>query len=158
MSMGDVAEAAGVGRATLYRYFPNRKILLESIRDQSLLELGTLIHSSNKDGVETKEALGRIARSVLTQAGISLLLIRERVVFDKQILEETLFQPLDKLFTTVQQNEQLLPHIPVRTITLFFIGLLRTGSSLVAEEVCSTEETASYIIKLIFDGFGNSSK
>ncbi len=29
-SMADVAEAAGVGRATLYRYFPSRDVLLDS--------------------------------------------------------------------------------------------------------------------------------
>ena len=39
-SMSDVAGAAGVARATLYRYFPNREALLEALGSVAVDEAG----------------------------------------------------------------------------------------------------------------------
>jgi len=45
-SMADVADTAGVGRATLYRYFPSREALLRALADVALDDLGERIESA----------------------------------------------------------------------------------------------------------------
>jgi AcrR family transcriptional regulator len=41
-SLDDIARAAGVGNATLYRHFPTRAKLLEAVYEQRIDELGTV--------------------------------------------------------------------------------------------------------------------
>ncbi|MFC7625860.1 TetR/AcrR family transcriptional regulator [Microlunatus sp. GCM10028923] len=65
-SMGEIAAAAGVGRATLYRYFPNRDALLEGLIQAATAELTARVAAADLDAVSVEVALGRLARAFLT--------------------------------------------------------------------------------------------
>ena len=58
--VAEVATAAGVGRATLYRHFPTRESLLESIRSQGLSDGERAAESCGLDDGTATEALGRL--------------------------------------------------------------------------------------------------
>ena len=45
-SMNDVAEAAGVARATVYRYFPNRESLLEALARAAVSDVDARLASA----------------------------------------------------------------------------------------------------------------
>jgi AcrR family transcriptional regulator len=54
ISMKEIAQAAGVGLATLYRYFPNREALLDAIADEYFLrQLGDLPYPQTPDDIAT---------------------------------------------------------------------------------------------------------
>jgi len=57
----DVAEAAGISRATAYRYFPTQEMLLAEI---ALYAAGGPLFPSLKENVPVPEAVGRLVRRV----------------------------------------------------------------------------------------------
>src|SRR5450759_3203600 len=63
-SMADVAAAAGVARATLYRYFPTRERLLQALAASALDATATRLAQADLDTVPVPEAIARIARVV----------------------------------------------------------------------------------------------
>ncbi len=58
--VADVATAAGVGRATLYRHFPTRESLLEAIRTQGLVDGEEAVQACRLDEGSATEALARL--------------------------------------------------------------------------------------------------
>ena len=57
--VADVAAAAGVGRATLYRHFPTRESLLEAIRTQGLADGEEAVEACRLDeGSSTRRSRG----------------------------------------------------------------------------------------------------
>ena len=64
-SMEEIASAAGIGRATLYRYFPNRDELLSAMATASVQELAARIKEAALDAVPFEEAIARLARGII---------------------------------------------------------------------------------------------
>jgi TetR/AcrR family transcriptional regulator, mexCD-oprJ operon repressor len=63
-SMSDIADAAGVARATLYRYFPTRERLLQALAASALEATATRLAEADLDSVPVAEAIARVARVV----------------------------------------------------------------------------------------------
>src|ERR671937_2651435 len=58
-SMNDVAAAAGVARATLYRYFPSREALLDELGEVAVREAGGRLTAAGLDRVPAEEGVVR---------------------------------------------------------------------------------------------------
>src|SRR5919197_1515894 len=64
-SMNDVAAAAGIARATLYRYFPNRQALLDELARVAADEAGSRLASARIEEVAAEEGIRRSARALI---------------------------------------------------------------------------------------------
>ena len=64
-SMTQVAEAAGVGRATLYRHVPSREALVRQLVARAIADIGARLDGAELDSVPLGEALARLARLML---------------------------------------------------------------------------------------------
>ena len=81
-SMNDVAAAAGVARATVYRYFPNRQALLEELAQAAV---ATPMHGWHRPGStrwRRRRASSRAVRALVDVGDSFVLLARERVRSD----------------------------------------------------------------------------
>jgi|ERR671931_2576443 AcrR family transcriptional regulator len=63
--MSDVAEQAGVGRATLYRHFPGRDELVVAIRAQARREAVAAVESCALDEASSVDGIERIVSALL---------------------------------------------------------------------------------------------
>lgn len=63
--MNDVAERAGVGRATLYRHFPSREHLLAALKAQARAEAVAAVEASPVDDGTAVESIERIVRVMI---------------------------------------------------------------------------------------------
>src|SRR5579872_4176513 len=57
----DVAEAAGISRATAYRYFPTQEMLWAEV---ALFSVGGPLFPATSDGMPVPEAVGQLVRRV----------------------------------------------------------------------------------------------
>jgi AcrR family transcriptional regulator len=113
--VADVAAAAGVGRATLYRHFPTRESLLEAIRTQGLTDGETAIDTCRIDEGSATEALSRLLAAWLELGD------RYRVVVtnpsqphntDARAREERLAQAIQSLIERGQGKGEFSADVP----------------------------------------------
>lgn len=58
--MADIADEAGVGRATLYRHFPTREALLHGAAEAGTAELADAFDAADLDTVPAERAISRV--------------------------------------------------------------------------------------------------
>ena len=97
-SMNDVAEAAGVARATVYRYFPNRQALLDEMARAAVSDADQRLASARIDEVPPEEGVARAVRALVDVGDSFVLLARERVRSDPERFDRRVIQPLRQLF------------------------------------------------------------
>jgi TetR/AcrR family transcriptional regulator, mexCD-oprJ operon repressor len=147
-SMNDVATAAGVARATVYRYFPNRQALLDELALLALREADNRIGSARIEEVSTPEAITRVVRALVDIGDAFVVLARERV--RPAEFERTLAGPLARLFERGQSSGDIRQDLPVPWLTEALLGT--TLSVLTSMPPQGREDTVAAITSLFLDG------
>src|ERR671925_670850 len=80
-SMNDVAAAAGVARATLYRYFPSRQALLDELGRVAADEAGTRLASARIEEIAAREGINRAVRALV---GLVVSVLSSRPVLGRE--------------------------------------------------------------------------
>jgi len=113
--VADVAAAAGVGRATLYRHFPTRESLLEAIRHQGLSDGQAAVESCRIEEGPAPDALSRLLCAWLELGD------RYRVVianpsqpdnYEARAREERLGEAIVRLIVRGQATGEFSPDVP----------------------------------------------
>ena len=79
-TVGAVAQATGVARGTIYRYFPIRQALLTAVLDQALLKAERHLAQANLAAVPPAEGLARAVRALVALEDDFLVLVRQRLL------------------------------------------------------------------------------
>ncbi|GAA3277467.1 TetR/AcrR family transcriptional regulator [Dactylosporangium vinaceum] len=153
-SMSRIADAAGVGRATLYRYFPSREALLRAMAAQSVEELAARIADADLEGIPAGAAIARLARgfiavgskyTVLTTAGIQRS--GEHPDIDARLVE-----PIRALFRRGAADGSLRADLPADVMADLFSGLIRAALQLTADGRAGVEEASAAVVSVFLDG------
>src|ERR671920_1769504 len=96
-SMNDVAAAAGVARATVYRYFPNRQALLDELASSAVRETGDRLASARIDEVPVLDGLARAIRALVEGGTSFIVLAREGPRTDPEQFERHVGGPIRAL-------------------------------------------------------------
>jgi TetR/AcrR family transcriptional repressor of mexCD-oprJ operon len=148
--MLDVAAAAGVGRATVYRYFPNRQALLDELADVALERAGERLAAAGLDGVPIAEGVSRTVRALVAVGDYFVVLERERVRPDPARFEEKLAQPLRSMLERGQSTGEIRNDVPAPWLTEALLGLV--VSVLLAPRLLGPEDTVAAVTSLFLDG------
>lgn len=151
-SMAEVAAAAGVGRATLYRYYPSREALLEALADAALREAGERLADAGLERASVPEAIERIVRAVLGVGDRYVVLSRERIRHDPDEAERLVRAPLRSVFARGIDDGVLRADLPVEVLIELFGGLLGAAVKLVGDRQVGLEEIAATTTALFLDG------
>jgi AcrR family transcriptional regulator len=152
-TMADVADAAGVGRTTLYRYFPTREDLIESLRAAALAEAAERLAAAGLATCEPGEGIARAMRALLTVGDRYVVLTRERAA-DPRVAERRLGRPIRKLLVRARSAGMLRADLPDAVLLAGFGGALSAGIRLMSRDGFGLEDASAYATRLFLDGTG----
>jgi len=151
-NMADVATAAGVSRATLYRYYPSREALFEALASQALSDVSSRIADAGLDRCPVPEALERLVRAILAVGDRYAVLLDEHVEPDPAEAERAVGDPLRLTLARGISEGILRDDIPAEVLQKLFGGLLSAAVNVVGGRQLGLEETAAATTTLFLDG------
>ncbi len=123
-NMNDVAAAAGVARATVYRYFPNRQALLDELAQVALSDAETRLAAARIDEVDPLEGIVRAVRALVDVGDAFVLLARERVRSEPGRFDRSVSRPLRQVFERAQASGNVRGDIAAARLTESLFGLI----------------------------------
>src|SRR6266496_1356666 len=108
-NMADVATAAGVSRATLYRYYPDRGALLDALASHALGDAGL-------ERAPVEEAIERIVRALTAVGDRYAVLLREQIEADPAEIERLIAAPMRAVFARGIESGILRQDLPAEVL------------------------------------------
>jgi AcrR family transcriptional regulator len=149
-SMNDVAAAAGVARATLYRYFSSRQALVDELAQVAMTEAGARLVSARIDQVAPEEAIARAVRALIDVGAPFLVVARERARPDPEEFERHLALPMRRLVERAQEAGLLRDDLTPSWLSESLVGLIVNMIS--ARPRMDREDIVDAVMSLFLDG------
>ena len=149
-SMAEVADAAGVARATLYRYFPTREALLEDLVRFALEQAGDRLEAAGLDRVPVPDGFERAVRTLVGIGDYFVVLARERTGTEPGAFEQRVAAPLRKLIERGQADGEIRDDVPASWLFESLLSLV--VSVLPSAPALGPEDTVHTITSLFLHG------
>ena len=154
-SMNDVAEAAGVARATLYRYFPTREQLLQALTAAAISAIAARLAEADLDAVPVTEGIARIARVVAAGGSKYAALVSQFGPANAGREQEQITAMIDGLLRRGIDDGTFRGDITAGELRLLLGSLLQAAARLAAEQQAGVEKAAALITTAFLHGTGN---
>ena len=149
----DVAEAAGVARATLYRYFPTRERLLQDLTATAIDMTATRLAEADLDAVPVAEAIARVARVVAASGSKYAALVSQFGRGNAGREEQQRIKPMiDALLRRGIDDGTFRGDITADELGFLFGSLLEAGARMAAEHQAGAEKAAALVTSIFLHG------
>jgi len=149
-SIAEIAAAAGVSRATIYRHFPTRDALLRALADGASAEAKQRLEDANLETVPIEDGIGRAARALVAVGGRYLAALQDPTILGTQ--NRAIREPLTALLQRGQADGQIRSDVPLDCLLESLLALvgacLRSGRHLDQ----GTEDISAMIVRLFLEG------
>ena len=154
-SMGQVAEAAGVARATLYRYFPTRERLLQALAAAAIDATAARLAEADLDAVPVTEGIARVARVVAAGGSKYAALVSQLGPADAGREQEQITTMIDRLLRRGIDDGTFRDDISAGELRFLLGSLLQAAARLAAEHQAGVEKAAALVTTVFLHGTGN---
>jgi AcrR family transcriptional regulator len=153
-NLADVAAAAGVSRATLYRYYPNRKALLQALATHALTELANRLNAAGLERATVKDGIERLARALVAVGDRYAVLVRwdAQIQPDEAGAERLVRAPMRAVFERGIASGHLRQDLPANVLQELFSGTLIAALKLTQRHQLGPEEASAAAAAVFLDG------
>jgi AcrR family transcriptional regulator len=151
-NLADVAAAAGVSRATLYRYYPNREALLQALAAHALTELASRLNDAGLERATVKEAIERLARALVAVGDRYSVLVSEQCLADEADAERLVVAPMRAVFERGIASGHLRQDLPADVLRTLFSGTIMAAFKLTQRHQLGAEEASAAAAAVFLDG------
>jgi TetR/AcrR family transcriptional regulator, mexCD-oprJ operon repressor len=150
-SLAEIAEAAGVARSTLYRYFPSREALLQALADTAAREIQARIDEAQFDTLPVPEAIARLTRGFITTGSkyIALAYLRPK---PPGTADPQATGPLLRLFRRGAADGTLRSDLLPDTLLGIYADLIEGAITRSASSNAGIEEASAAVLAVFLHG------
>jgi len=149
-SLAEIAEAAGVARSTLYRYFPSRDALLAALAETAGREIAARVGAAELDAVPMPDALARVTRGFLATGSKYIALA---ALWPKPAdAGDEISGPLLGLFRRGIAEGTLRSDIPAEMLLAVYADLIEGAIKRMARDNAGVEGASSAVLRIFLDG------
>jgi TetR/AcrR family transcriptional repressor of mexCD-oprJ operon len=154
-SMSDVAAAAGVARATLYRYFPTRERLLQALAAYALDATATRLAEADLDTVPVAEGIARIARVVAAGGSKYAAVIGPMRTRPAGPVEQQIGTMIQALLRRGIDDGTFRGDLTAEELGFVLGQLLQAAARMAAEHQAGVEKAAALVTSVFLHGTEN---
>lgn len=156
-TLADVADEAGVARATLNRYFPQRDDLLRGLAEDAIDRISTTVEASRPDDGPVPAVLGRVAEALLPLAAELRFLETGAAVFALPGMVDRWYSSAAAVEAVVirgQAEGTIKADVAATWVTDLFLGAVWTASDAVHDGRLARLDAPRLVVSSIVDGVG----
>ena len=151
-NMAAVAAVAGVSRATLYRYYPDREALLEAMASHALADAAARLADAGLERAPVEEAIERIVRAMVAVGDRYAVIVREHVKVDPVEAERLLGAPMRAVVLRGIESGLFRQDIDPEVLLELFGGALLAAVKLTERRKLGPEEASAATASIFLDG------
>lgn len=155
-SLKEVAEFAGVGRATLYRHFDTRDQLIQEIAQESLIMTDSVMVPIKQQQLSAEESIRAIFHAIMPMADrYHFLLSLWSIAGDNEEVMATYMRQLSELNELVEHARSegfIREELSNEWIVLTIDTMIYSGWWLISEGQCTPEQAAEQAVMTLFNG------
>lgn len=155
--LSDIAAAAGVGRSTLQRYFPDRDKLVAAVIEDCLRRLDEALKDARIDQGSPRDALRRLVTAMLDVRNQVLFLYgdpRITEVIDVRDEPDPAAEEIDRLIRRGQAEGVLDPEVSSDWITHVLWAHVSAGCTAINEGKLPRHGASEWVIRTLENGIG----
>lgn len=156
-SLADVANRAGVGRATLHRHFSGRASLMQALAQKATQELDAAVDAATKDAASYTEALQQSLTAIIPLGDRQWFLSHEHDTADRAKSAAETAELLDTI-DHAKSEGTFDPHIPSRWIATAYENLIYAAWTLVRDGEATPKQAADFAWRNLTTGLQGDTK
>jgi TetR/AcrR family transcriptional repressor of mexCD-oprJ operon len=153
-TISEVAAEAGVGRATLYRYFRTRDQLVSALWEAALAEVDERLSAARLEQVAFEEGVAQLVRAIASVGEHYAVLLREQSHEELERGREVLGDRIFALLERGQRSGALRDDISLELIAEMFGGVVVAGLRQALAQGLGIEQASAAVTSVFLNGAG----
>ncbi|MEM9007964.1 MAG: TetR/AcrR family transcriptional regulator [Cyanobacteria bacterium P01_F01_bin.86] len=158
-SLGEIAAQAKIGRATLYRHFPSRDVLIRELSMAAIAAIDQVTADIKSQNLSADEALLAFFQGVVPLGDRFHFLVTETLACQHPDVKTAYDRQLNELYEFVTQLKQagvIAPEIPNTWVTTVIDALIWTAWSAVDSGDLARNDAAALTYRTLLTGLSRS--
>lgn len=151
-AMADIADEAGVGRATLYRHFPTRESLLQGVADSGTAELAEAFAAADLDELTVERAIVRVTSIFLRTGAKYAALLAHFEEHRDPAAKQQVIRPVRDVIDRGIADGVLRTDLPSDVLFEMFTALVERALWLTVSDAVTPEAGAEAVVDVFLDG------